>query len=167
MEPDPGASGGWRARLIAICSSGLSPMAIGWALFVGGMIAVCPLPGLHTVLCVFVAWRFRLNIGLLLLSSNLSLGPMLVIWAGLDVGLGRWMHGGLTLGEAFRASLHDLADVHGFAQLCAVLGHIYVDWVLGSLVLMPVMGLLLGLPGYLLARWWQGRQRASEEQRTL
>jgi uncharacterized protein (DUF2062 family) len=151
---------GWRARLAAIFSAGLSPSAIGWGLFAGGMIAVCPLPGLHTGLCVFAAWRFRLNIGLLLLSSNFSFGPMLALWAGLNAGLGRWMRGGVGLGEAFRLYLKDLEHVHGVKQLFAVLGHVYLDWVLGSLVLMPVMGMLLGIPGYLIARFWQGRRRA-------
>lgn len=151
-EPAPP---GWRARLRAIFTSGLTPPAIGWGLFCGGMIAVCPLPGLHTGLCALIAWRFRFNIGLLLLASNLSFGPMLVVWAGLNAGLGRWMRGGVSLVDAFSLYLHDLQDVHGVRHLMAVLGHAYLDWVLGSLLLMPLVGAVLGVPGYLMARRWQ------------
>lgn len=157
MEPVP-LKLSWRERWVAIFSAGLTPPAIGWGLFVGGMIAVCPLPGLHTVLCVGLAWRFRLNIGLLLLSSNLSFGPMLALWAGLNAGLGRWMRGGVAFSDAFMLYWHDLRDVHGARELFAVLGHVYMDWVLGSLVLMPLMGVVLGLPGYLIALWWSRRR---------
>lgn len=152
----------WRARLTAIFTAGLTPSAIGWGLFIGGMIAVCPLPGLHTGLCAFVAWRWRLNIGLLILASNLSFGPMLAVWAGINAGLGRWMRGGVSLGEAFTLYLHDLQGVQGVKQLFAVLGHVYLDWVLGSLLLMPLMGLALGLPAYLIARWVQRRRSVPE-----
>jgi len=151
----------WRARLVAIFSAGLTPAAIGWGLFVGGMIAVCPLPGLHTALCAGLAWCFRFNIGLLLLASNLSFGPMLAVWAGLNAGLGRWLRGGVSLTDAFMLYWHDVQGAHGARELFSVLGHVYMDWVLGSLVLMPVMGVVLGVPGYLIALWWSRRRPAA------
>ena len=68
---------GWaRARIrdpiLGLLRHGLSPEGLAWSLAVGLALGVIPLLGTSTVLCVGVAWAFRLNQPAMQLANYLA-----------------------------------------------------------------------------------------------
>jgi glycosyltransferase involved in cell wall biosynthesis len=70
--PENGIAG-WRQAF----TSGLSPARLAVAAAVGIALGVAPVPGLQMVLAAWLAVVFRLNLGVTLLASSISLGPLL------------------------------------------------------------------------------------------
>ena len=148
----------WRRCLTAafwrgIFTSGLTPRAVGFAFGVGAAVGVAPLPGLQMATVGLLCWRLNLNFPLALLASNISLGPLLVMWFAVAASLGRWMRMGVPPWESYASFI---ADVHaapaGWTGVMQVAGHCLADWLLGSLLLMPTVGLLVGGIGFAIAR---------------
>ncbi len=153
------APGRWQ-RIKALLTGGLAPAQIGWAVGLGVAMGIAPIPGLQMAACTLIAWRLRLNIAIALFASNVSFGPLLIVWAALAVGIGRW----IRLGEPPWRSWDDIvAGFHGaeqsFSAFLAAIGACAWDWVIGSLVLMPVLALLMGTLAFGCAHWWQRRRR--------
>lgn len=134
-----------RDQLTAHCSSS----EIGWACALGAAIGVAPIPGLQVVTASILAWRLKLNLAIVLLVSNISLGPLLLVWAALSASIGRWMRTG-TAPWALYDSFHDefVAAGTGFNHFLTAVGHCFTDWLLGSALLMPVVAAVFGLLGY-------------------
>jgi uncharacterized protein (DUF2062 family) len=142
-----------RLSVREIVLGGLQPLPAGLAAGLGAAIAVAPVPGLQSVLTAFIAWRLGLNLPLALLMSNLSFGPLLPMWAALSCAIGMW----LRLGEApwtywqalsttFASHALDLAGVMALGR------QFLIDWLLGSLVVVPLVAALTGSFAYLVAR---------------
>jgi uncharacterized protein (DUF2062 family) len=140
---------GWRRLMIGH----LQPSAIGFACGLGAAMGVAPIPGLQMVVATGLSWLFRLNIPLVLLASNISLGPLLLIWAAIAASIGRWMRSGAAPWDTYATFIHDFdgagESFHAFLQ---AIGKCLVDWLLGSLVLMPIVGVVCGFVAYLIAR---------------
>ncbi len=133
----------WREVLYQELRPG--PAAAGCAL--GAAMGVAPVPGLQMALAGYLAWRLRLNVPLVLLASNISFGPLLGFWAVVAVAIGACLRLRLEPGAALaeigrewdRLDWHDL---HGFVGLR------FGEWLLGGLVLMPVVAVVAGLVGW-------------------
>jgi Glycosyl transferase family 2/Uncharacterized protein conserved in bacteria (DUF2062) len=138
-----------RQRLHAILTSGLQPWPAGFACALGAAIGVAPIPGLQFAAAAFLSWRLGLNIPLVMMCSNLSFGPLLFVWGAVASSLGVWMRTGAPVWESYHAIFAEFeakgTSVAGINQLMwTFLG----DWVLGSLIVVPVIAVLFGALGY-------------------
>ena len=156
VGPDPVAVG-WRRFLSRgfwrrVFTDGLTPRSIGLALGLGAAVGVAPLPGLQMATVGALCWRLRLNFPISLMASNISLGPLLVMWAAVSASIGRWLRLGILPWRSyasFVADFHEAAPgVRGFL---AAVGTCLGDWLLGSLLLMPLIGGAVGFAGYAVA----------------
>lgn len=148
-----------RERVRAILTSGLQPWPAGAACALGAGIGVAPVPGLQFALAAFLSWRLGLNMPLVLLTSNLSFGPLLAVWGGASSALGLWMRTGAPPLEAYRAISNEFhtrlagQDLWGQVRTITDLMTMFIgDWVLGSLVVVPTVAAVAGLSGYLVFR---------------
>ena len=145
VDDKPSAVPDRRPRWRRLLSGGLTPRQIGWAAGIGASMGVAPIPGLQMAACGLLAWRLRLNLPVMLLASNVSLGPLLVLWAVVAVCIGR---GVTTLSwpwtgwHELSASFAHASD--GFGPFLQAVGGCVGDWVIGSLVLMPLLGGVIG-----------------------
>jgi uncharacterized protein (DUF2062 family) len=147
-----------RQRLRELFTGATSPAQLGVATGIGCMLGVSPFPGMHMALGAFIAWRWKLNAAVILLTSNISFGPLLPIWWALGIAIGRLVR----LGEAPVPAFHDLHDrfvaAHGFREMLDVSIGLAGDWVLGCGILMLLIGPLSGGLVYACARIWQRPQ---------
>jgi len=142
----------WRDRLRAAFAGGTDARSLAAAAALGGALAVAPLPGLQMVLGAALALRWRLNVGIVLVISNLSFGPLLAFWWALAVALGRSLLRGEVLAEVF-ANLHArFAAAEGLRAILVICGEVLVDWLVGCGLLMGGLALVLGGLAYAGAR---------------
>ncbi len=154
----PRQHGGWRRFLTraywrAVFTQGTSPREVGFAFGLGAAIGVAPLPGLQMAAVGLLCWRLRLNFAIAIAASNISLGPLLVMWAAIAASLGRWLRLGVVPWQSYHSFIADFERAPaGWDGVLAVLGTCMLDWILGSLLLMPTVGGAFGLVGYAIAR---------------
>ncbi len=156
--PDPATvSVGWRRFFRrtywrAVFTQGTSPREVGLAFGLGAAVGVAPLPGLQMAAVGLLCWRLRLNFAIAIAASNISLGPLLVMWAAISASLGRWMRVGVLPWHSYHSFIADFEHAPaGWEGLLSVLGTCMLDWILGSLLLMPIIGGAFGLVGYAIA----------------
>ncbi len=159
--PDPvselGSSVGWRRFLTraywrAVFTQGTSPREVGLAFGLGAAVGVAPLPGLQMATVGLLCWRLRLNFAIAIAASNISLGPLLVMWAAIAASLGRWLRLGVVPWQSYHSFIADFEHAPaGWEGLLSALGTCMFDWILGSLLLMPTIGGAFGLVGYAIA----------------
>jgi uncharacterized protein (DUF2062 family) len=134
-----------RGKLTEHCSPG----EVGRACALGAAIGVAPIPGFQVVTAGILAWRLKLNLAIVLLVSNISLGPLLLVWAAVSASIGRWLRTGTAPWDLYDSFHDDLTSAGaGFMQFLAALGRCFSDWLLGSLLLMPVVAAIFGFIGY-------------------
>jgi uncharacterized protein (DUF2062 family) len=145
----------FRERVRQVLTSGLQPWPAGAACALGAGIGVAPVPGLQFGLAAFLSWRLGLNMPLVLLTSNLSFGPLLAVWGGASSALGLWMRTGASPLEAYHAISGEFhtrlagQDFWGQVHTIGELMKMFIgDWFLGSLVVVPTVAVVAGLLGY-------------------
>ena len=144
--PENGLAG-WRQAF----TSGLSPTRLAAAAAVGAALGVAPAPGLQMGLAAWLAVVFRLNLGVTLLASNISLGPLLAAWFALEVVVGHWLR---TASWPDLSALRQNIEQHGaWVTLSPWLG----DWLLGALPVMAGCALIAGGLTWIAASWWRTR----------
>lgn len=136
-------------RLHAILTSGLEPWPAGFACALGAAIGVAPIPGLQFAAAAFLSWRLGLNIPLVMFCSNLSFGPLLFVWGAISSSLGVWMRTGAPVWDSYHAIFAEFqakgTTVDGINQLMwTFIG----DWMLGSLIVVPLIALVFGALGF-------------------
>lgn len=142
-----------RERVQAILTSGLQPWPAGAACALGAGIGVAPVPGLQFGLAAFLSWRLGLNMPLVLLTSNLSFGPLLVFWGALSSAIGMWMRTGRDPITGYHELLAQFQAKGGSVAGITDLMHTFlVDWFLGSMVVVPTVSVIAGLAGYAVFR---------------
>jgi uncharacterized protein (DUF2062 family) len=129
---------------------GLTPGPCAAAAGLGAAIGVSPLVGFHWLLTAWLALKLRLNPAVALIASNVSFGPLLAVWYGLEIGIGNWLRGGSW--AEFSDHMQHLNQAiieHGpITALSPFLG----DWLLGCLPVMAGAGLVsAGFAGALAA----------------
>lgn len=141
-----------RPTLRALLLGGLQPLPAAAAAALGAGCAVAPVPGLQSLLTAFIAWRLGLNLPLALLMSNLSFGPLLPMWAALSCAIGMWLRLGEPPWRSWPALSADLMAHHqSMASLLALGQRFFLDWLLGSLVVVPAVMVAAGLAAYALS----------------
>jgi hypothetical protein len=149
-----------RQRMHAIFTSGLAPWPAAAACALGAGIGVAPVPGLQFGLAAFLSWRLALNMPLVLLTSNLSFGPLLGVWGALSSALGVWMRTGQSPIVSYHAIFSEFqarqAATHSIREqvmaITELMKTFIADWLLGSLVVVPVVALIAGALGYAVFR---------------
>ena len=107
-----------------------SPVELGVAAGVGILLATLPLIAFHTVAILYVATKLKLNRLLALNVQHLCAPPFVplaCIWLGFYLRSGGWIGS-----EDLRSMASNLPQY-------------FLDWFVGSLVLAPLLGLVVGL----------------------
>ncbi len=115
-----------------------TPTELGLAAALGTFLAVLPLVGIHTAAILYFAVRFRLNLVMALNVQHLyapPLSPLACILLGHYLRHGAWMQLPQTAKGAF-----------------AEVPHYLLYWLIGSVVLAPVLAVAAGIAAYFLAR---------------
>ena len=99
---------------------------------VGVFIGISPLFGLHTMLCLYVAWRFRLHPIAVVLGSQVGIPPLAIPIGAAAIQIGHVVRSGALL-----TSLPDEST-----NMWVWSGQIGFDWILGSLILGVVLSLV-------------------------
>jgi len=120
-----------------------SPTELGVAAAVGILLATLPLIATHTISILYVSTKLNLN---RLLALNIQhfcappFVPLACIW------LGHYLRNGEGIGrEQLRTILPDLP-------------HYFIDWLVGSLVLAPILAILGGTLIYFIAQFSQRKK---------
>ena len=119
-----------------LISESTTPRAIALATAMGVILGTLPLFFVHTVTIIFCASFFRLNKPAAIMASQLCMPPIV---PALCIEMGHLIRHGHFLTEL---SLRTLG-YQAWDRL--------IEWIIGSLVMAPVLGLLTGLVAYALA----------------
>ncbi len=125
-----------RALADALVHEHTAPGRVAAAIFVGAVVGCTPLFGLHIVVCLALAWLFRLNKLIVYGAANLSMPPMVPLLGFTSVQLGerilhrRWL--GLHRADFALAHVRTLARVW------------FVDWMVGGVALGAAIGIIAG-----------------------
>ncbi len=114
------------------------PAELGMSAGVGVFLATLPLLAMHTVVILYVTTRFRLNRVMAVAIQNLCMPPVVPF---LCMELGYFMRHGKWLTEMTRETWVTQAPQRLW------------EWLLGSLVVGPVLGVIIGLLVYGIAAW--------------
>lgn len=118
----------------------LEPRKVFWALFLGIAIGATPFWGVHLVMCLFAARVLKLNKGLMLLASGIAnpiTAPPLLALEG-------------AVGSLFRTGSFQIQSVDlsgGFRSFFTEGGWLFFDMLVGSLVVGPILGAMVGAAG--------------------
>ena len=129
----------WR-RMV---STNATPAGLAVSAGIGVLIGALPLLGLHSALIVAVAMRLHLNPAAALVSQNLCIPPFVPV---LCIQIGHVMLTG--------SRLHDFT----FSTWVGHAGARLLEWLLGSLIVGPVLGIAAGLLAYPLFRAVRARR---------
>ncbi|MCU0857768.1 MAG: glycosyltransferase family 2 protein [Pontiellaceae bacterium] len=129
--------------LIRLLKESATPLELGLSAAVGILLGALPLIGAHTVSILYVTTRLSLNRALALTIQNVCMPPFVPCACIL---LGHYMRMGCWLVFA------DLRHV--------ALQEYLVDWLLGSLILAPLLALFAGLLIYRLAAFLRKESEA-------
>jgi uncharacterized protein (DUF2062 family) len=127
-----------------------TPPEIALGVGIGVMIAVMPLYGLHTILCVIFALLIsRANKIAILIGTNISLPPTipLITWAGYNIGR-------LILGDEYPPL--NMASFQGITVKKMLV--FYYPLFIGSFVL----GVFLAVMFYFLTLWFMEKRQKSK-----
>jgi len=119
-----------RRVLAMLLKENSSPVELGVAAGVGVLLATLPLIACHTIAILYVATKLNLN-RLLAVNVQHFCAPPFVPLA--CIGLGFYLRTGAWIG---REDLRDMASS---------LPQYFLDWLIGSLVLAPILAIIAGL----------------------
>jgi uncharacterized protein (DUF2062 family) len=142
-----------KQRLHAILTSGLEPGPAAAACALGSAIGVAPIPGLQFAAAVFFAWRLRFNMPLVLLTANLSFGPLLFVWGAIASAIGVWMRTGQPIWDSYHGIFTEFQTKGtSFSGINELMLTFLRDWCLGSLIVIPTVSLVFAALGYVVFR---------------
>jgi uncharacterized protein (DUF2062 family) len=116
-----------------------SPARLGVAVAIGTLVGSSPLIGLHAIVALGLASLARLNRVGAFVGSNISLGPLLPLWAAAEISLGVSLRG--------RGALA-VDGLHWSTAFTAAAG----SWWLGWLFVGPILAGITGGLTFVLAR---------------
>lgn len=128
-----------------VLTDNTSPMELGLAAAVGSFLAVLPLIGAHTAAILYFATRFRLNLVMALNIQHLYVPPftpVACIVVGHYIRYRTW----ISVPDSFRGAVTEIPQYLLF-------------WLIGSLLLAPILAVLAGSIVYLLAHTVKRRNR--------
>lgn len=128
------------------CRENSSPFWLAVAVWLGIFLGALPLIACHTIVIIYVAFRFHLNKIVAVAASQFCMPPVVPV---LCIEVGYYMRTGqLLLDLSWEIWL---LEIH----------HRLWDWLLGALVVGPVLGLIGAIFVYLIARKFE--MRATKE----
>lgn len=136
----------WKAKALFfrehyLWPAGQTPGQAAWALGFGAGMAVSPIWGFQMVAALYLAQRLHLNTILVLLACNISLPPLIPFIVYSALVLGRFLLSGQWLWSCAWKEF-TLAQARARAA----------EFIVGSLALSLLTGLLVGAAGYFLAK---------------
>lgn len=111
-----------------------SPGELAMAVAIGAFMGCTPLIGFQWLLALYAATRTHVNRIACVAASNISFGPLMVIFAFISIGLGK-----LMLGQSFALPAWNQYAIENFLRSSTV------AWILGSLVFGLFMAFAAGL----------------------
>jgi len=123
------------------CKEGSSPFWLAVAVWLGIFLGALPLIGVHTVVIIYVAYRFHLNKIAAVAASQFCMPPLVPV---LCIETGYYLRTGRFL-----------LDLSWERWLLEIHQRIW-EWLLGSLIIGPILGLFGATVVYLLARRFGG-----------
>lgn len=152
--PDPGASEGWKRRLLGLLTSSSNPLRDAISFSAGFAAAFLPPFGFHSFLVAVLAYLFKLSLPLGLLGSWMN-NPWTFIPVFLPAYLAEIKVGGMLLRTPTHLpSFHALSHMSRGAIIDSV-DAVFLPFVAGS-ILFAAMAFLLSLPlVYLVIRWFK------------
>jgi uncharacterized protein (DUF2062 family) len=141
----------WRAAL----SSGLSPSAVARAAALGAALGVAPAPGFQMLIAGWLALVLRQNPAVVLVASNISLGPLLAAWFALAVVIGHALReGDLTGLDVQLNAVFSSVQQHG---AWTTLRPLLADWLIGSPFVMAIAAVIGGTIGWIISSGFNRR----------
>ncbi len=126
-------------------SDGKKALSLGLGVFIG----ISPLWGLHTLIAVGAAVMFKLNRALAFAGSNVSIPPMIPFVILGSIGVGEALLGGKEISMAIDLDHIDFNHLNLLPKLKV--------YVIGSIALATVCGVLAGLITYGILRFFKWR----------
>nr|WP_213806920.1 DUF2062 domain-containing protein [Granulicella sp. dw_53] len=150
---------GWAYRqialpVLALLRRGTSPEKLAWSLSAGVLIGINPILGSTTVLCLLLAFIFRLNIVASQITNHLVY-PLQLLLVIPFISLGSRLFHTLPMPLSAKELLHAAREtpVALIRQLWLWESHALVVWAIVSVALIPVLAFsLMPLLGRLLLR---------------
>ncbi len=142
----------WRSPkkfFMALLRENNSPLMLAVAAGTGAFLAVLPLPYIHTAVILYVCCRLRLNKVMALAVQNLfvfPLGPFICAELGYYLQYGQWLHE-ISIGMC-------LSDMM----------YLLYEWFLGSLIVAPLAGVIVGMVVWGIAQAVQGCRRSGGQE---
>lgn len=133
-----------------------TPTKLAWSVFVGLFLGVVPLYGVQTLICLAVAWLFRLNKLTVVAAAQISIPPFAPFLVA----------AGIVIGELVRfgeVRAPDLLEARGFLEGLFLLGGELPDLFLSCFVGDTLLGLALGAGGAGFAYYVASRRQAEQE----
>ena len=122
----------------------MTPHGLATAAAVGTFIAIIPMPGLHSVVILYVATKLHLNKLMTFNIQHLFMPPFTPI---LCVEIGYWlMHGKWLL----------VAD---WNTLVIQLPERLFEWLIGSIIIAPLFAIVTGIMVFCLAKFLKQRKK--------
>ena len=119
-----------------------TPMGLAASAAVGIFLAVLPLISIHTIVIIYVTMRLNLNKVMAVSIQNLCIPPFVPVAC---IELGYYMRHGRWLTEV---SFHTI-----FGQFSTRLW----EWLLGSLIIAPILSIVVGIVVYIISKLLQDR----------
>lgn len=132
-------TGSWRGLFRAP-----DPRTAAWSCALGSSLGVLPIPGLQVLAGGLLAWRLRLHLPLVLAAINIGFGPLFLWWGLVAITCGGWLRTGHGPGTLWGDGWQDGFWSHA--------GPLLGDWLLGCLVLVPLVASCAGAIAFLVAR---------------
>jgi len=157
----------WRRRVVdpilVLLKRGATPTQVTKSIAIGAVIGVFPVLGTTTVICLLVAWRFRLNIAAMQVP-NILVYPIQLALIVPFIRLGeRWFGApALTLSRAGLIELFGAGTLHAVAALWRSLMFASLAWlVVTPLVAVVLYAALLPVVRRLAAAYSSARTRSA------
>ncbi|MCK5494656.1 MAG: DUF2062 domain-containing protein, partial [Candidatus Omnitrophica bacterium] len=119
-----------------------TPIGLAASAAVGIFLAVLPLISIHTIVIIYVTMRLNLNKVMAISIQNLCIPPFVPVAC---IELGYYMRHGRWLTEV---SFHTI-----FGQFSTRLW----EWLLGSLIIAPILSIVVGIVVYIISKLLQDR----------
>jgi uncharacterized protein (DUF2062 family) len=136
------------------------PAKMGQAVALGLFVGVLPFYGLHLVICVALAWVFKLNKATVYLAANISNPLFAPVLVAVGIALGELVRFGRWQGV-------DLEGARGFLDTLKLLGgqvpDMFLSCLIGSAVLGAALAAVFGPVTYLWARRRKARRALSPD----
>lgn len=143
----------WRTLLEQyLIRSHETPSVKAWSMAVGVFFGITPFWGFQIWFVIFFSWIFKLNKGLAILASNISIPPMIPVIVYASYQAGRIWLGGNNMAMSFSDNLKP-----------EMLGKNFLQYILGSFTLAALVALVVWCFTFVLVQTYQSRTTRNKQ----